>query len=63
MTRANGFLERVHTDLGGPLPPTQRGHQYYMTFTDDWSGATKVYTMRYKGEAYQVFRTYQAEIE
>ena len=52
MTRANEFLKWVHTDLEELLSSTQWGHQYYMIFTDDWSRVTKVYTMRYKDEAY-----------
>ncbi len=34
MTRAKEFLEERHIDLGGPLPPTHLGEQYYIIFYD-----------------------------
>jgi hypothetical protein len=33
--KATKFIEIVHTDLGGPLSLTRRGHAYYITFRDD----------------------------
>ena len=55
MTRATEFLEEIHSDLGGPLPPTRWGEQYYISFYDDATGAYYVKTMRHKSQAFEKF--------
>lgn len=37
LTRAACPLARIHVDLVGPLPTTQRGHRYWLTIVDDYS--------------------------
>ena len=63
MTRAIKFLQHIHMDLEGSLPSTHFSHRFYIQFTDDWSGMTKVYIMKYKSKAFQMFHMYQAEIK
>ncbi len=55
MTRATGFLEEIHSDLEGPLPPTSWGEQYYISFYDDATGTYHVKTMRHKSQAFEKF--------
>ncbi len=55
MTRATEFLEEIHNDLGGPLPPTRLGEQYYISFYDDATGTYYVKTMRHKSQAFEKF--------
>ena len=42
---------------------TCHNHVYYILFTDDWSDMTKVYTMKFKSDAYNMFKSFQTEIE
>jgi hypothetical protein len=62
-TPASKFLEIVHSDLGGPLPRTRSGHAYYITFRDDWSGATWVHLLRSKDQAFEAFKNFQVNTE
>ena len=39
------------------------GHEYFITFTDDYSRYGYVYLMRHKSEAFDKFREYKAEEE
>ena len=42
---------------------TRGGKKYYVTFIDDFSRFTKVYLLRNKDEAFDVFLVYKAEVE
>lgn len=55
MTRATEFLEEIHNDLGGPLPPTRWGKQYYICFNDDATWTYHVKTMRNESQAFEKF--------
>ncbi len=55
MTKATEFLEEIHSDLKGPLPPTRWGEQYYISFYDDATGTYYVKTMRHKSQAFEKF--------
>ena len=39
------------------------GKNYFVTFIDDYSRYTKVYLIKRKDEAFDVFLTYKAEVE
>jgi len=39
------------------------GKNYFVTFIDDYSRYTKVYLIKCKDEAFDVFLTYKAEVE
>ena len=42
---------------------TRGGKKYYVTFIDDFSRYTKLYLLRSKDEAYNMFLLYKAEVE
>ena len=46
-----------------PLLMTCHNHIYYILFTDDWSDMTKIYTMKFKSDVYNMFKSFQTEIE
>lgn len=50
-SRATQPLEKVHTDLAGPVSPVSKnGFKYCIAFTDDFSGAVFVYFLRNKSD-------------
>ena len=50
-SRATHPLEKVHTDLAGPVSPTSlNGFKYCLAFTDDYSGAVFVYFLKNKSD-------------
>jgi len=64
MQRESNLLDLIHTDLGDlKQTPTRGGKYYYVTFIDDFSRYTKVYLLRHKDEAFNMFLSYKAEIE
>jgi transposase InsO family protein len=52
------ILERIHSDIGGPLSPTYNNYRYYITFLDKKSSYLWLYLLRHKNEAYQAFINY-----
>ncbi|KAK4389799.1 hypothetical protein Sango_2316900 [Sesamum angolense] len=61
---ANGLLDLIHIDVCGPLnTPTRGGLSYFITFTDDHSQYGYVYLMRYKSEAFGMFKEYRLEVD
>jgi transposase InsO family protein len=62
--RATKPLERVSTNVHGPLPTRSRvGNQYWIVFVCQYSGLAAVYFMQEKGEATEKFRLYKAWAE
>ena len=62
--RTTELLELVHSDLAEfRSTETRGGKKYYITFVDDHSRYTKLYLLRSKDEAENVFYTYMAEVE
>ena len=62
--RATKQLGLVHTDVCGPMSVQARGgYEYFITFTDDYSGYRYVYLMRHKSKAFEKFQEYKAEAE
>jgi hypothetical protein len=58
--RATRPLERVSSDVHGPLPTRSRtGNQYWITFCDQYSGHCALYFMREKSEAMDKFILYK----
>lgn len=50
-SRASKPLEKVHTDLAGPISPVSKnGFKYCIAFTDDFSGAVFVYFLKNKSD-------------
>ena len=47
-------MEFVHTDLSGKIDPVSfDGHQYAISFTDDFSGYVFTYFLKLKSDAYK----------
>lgn len=62
-TRATKFLGIVHSDVGGPFPPTLYGEKYYSLFKDDSTGVCWIYLMKTKGEVPAKFRLFRSWAE
>ena len=63
-TRANDFLEIVHTDVCGPMNiKVCGGFKYYVAFIDDCSIYGYIYLMHRKSETFDKFKEYRSEVE
>ncbi len=63
-TRATKLLELVHSDVNGPLEvPSLGGSRYFVTFIDDFSRWTSLYTMIAKLETFDCSKKYHAHAE
>jgi hypothetical protein len=57
--RASRPLERVSSDVKGPISThSRRGHRYWISFVDQYSGFTSVYFIREKSEALDCIKRY-----
>ena len=62
--RETDLLNLIHTDLGDlKQTMTRGGKKYHVTFIDDFSRYAKLYLLRSKDEAYNMFLLYKAEVE
>lgn len=57
-------LELVHGDICGPIAPsTPGGNKYVFLLVDDWSRVMWAYLLKYKDEAFGVFKKFRALVE
>lgn len=63
MSKAKAFLERVHVDIGGPLPTTFKNNRYFLLFKDDATGMFFVYAMKTKDEILRLLKEFTTWIE
>ena len=64
VSRETKLLELIHSDLGGLKQTMTRGDKkFYVTFIDDYSRFTKVYLLKNKDEAFDMFLIYKAEVK
>ena len=63
MSKATELFQLIHTDFGGSYPSMWKGHKYYISFLDDYSGAIHVYLLKNKDEAFPKFKEYKVAIE
>ena len=62
--RESNLLSLIHSDLGDlKNTMTRSGKQFYINFIDDYSRYTRVYLLRNKDEARDVFIKYKNEVE
>ncbi|CAG8689828.1 17371_t:CDS:2, partial [Acaulospora colombiana] len=62
--RAKAPLERIYSDLHGPLPTQSRhGYRYWVSFIDSHSRMAGVYFLRAKSEVFSAFKLYVAWAE
>jgi len=60
-SRATQPLERVHSDLHGPLAVrTTTGYRYWVTFIDDCIRYMMVYLLRHKSDTLDAFKHFKA---
>ena len=62
--RSNNVLERIHTDLCGPMHlPSLKGSRYILTFIDDSTRYAKVYFIEKKSDTFDCFVRYRTLVE
>lgn len=62
--RSSRILELVHTDVCGPMSePAWDNSRYVLTFTDDFSRATKVYCIERKSDVVTKFKEFVVMVE
>lgn len=63
-TRSSDLLDRVHTDLCGPMEAVSLGGSvYFQLFVDDFSRMTFIYFLKHKNEALKCFKEFKAMAE
>jgi len=64
MTRSTHPLERVHSDLVGPIPTTSiNGHRYAVSFTCDYSNHVWSLPMKSKDQTLATFKVFNAQVK
>jgi hypothetical protein len=59
--QAKSFGNEVHSDLWGPAPVTTKGgKEYYVSFTDDHTRFTLLYSQRTKDQTFESYKKYRA---
>ena len=62
-SRATKLLQRVHTDICGPVEPSLReGYRYVINFVDEYSSILFVYFLRSEDEVSQALKTFLADV-
>jgi transposase InsO family protein len=63
-SKAEGFLELIHSNVCGPMPSSSiSGYVYYVSFIDYYSRKTWVYFLKSKDEVFSKFKEFKALIE
>ena len=59
--RSTRRLERVHSDVCGPMPTDSiGGSRYFVTFIDDYTRCCKVYFIKNKSEVFDKFKEFES---
>jgi Integrase core domain len=61
--RATHLLERIHTDICGPLPPSYGNFSYYILFVDCFSRFITLFLMKSRDEALSLFIQFKTTAE
>lgn len=62
--RASEILERIHSDVCGPMPTTAiKGERYFVTFIDEKSRYLKVYPIKSRESVGEVFEEFKHFVE
>ena len=62
--KASEILDLIHSDVCGPMSTLSlSGHEYYVTFIDDYSRKTWIYFLRTKDEVFALFKEFKALVE
>ena len=63
-TKTKGTLELIHSDVCGLMPSISlSGHEYYVTFMDDYSRKTWKHFLKNTSEVFRKFKEFKALIE
>jgi len=63
-TISKEVLDLIHSDVCGPMDVTSLGgHQYYVTFIDDFSRKTWLYLLKKKYKVFEKFQEFKNEVE
>ena len=61
---ASEYLEKVHSDICGPIKPqTPSQKRYFCLFTDDKTRYTEATLLREKGDVYMAYKTWKTKEE
>jgi hypothetical protein len=64
VTRENGILELVHSDVFGPVTVTSLGGSlYYVSFIDDFPRKIWIYFLRKKSKVFERFKEFKYLVE
>lgn len=62
--KASEILDLIHLDVCGPMNTLSlSGHEYYVTFIDDFSRKTWIYFLKTKVEVFARFKEFKALVE
>ena len=62
--RSTQFSKKTHTNVWGPTTPrSYDGHEYFITFMDDYTHWSCVDAMKYKSNALTCYKNYEAWAE
>ncbi|KAM1838444.1 hypothetical protein ACFX14_020106 [Malus domestica] len=62
--QTKGILDYVHSDVWGPTKtPSLSGRHWFVTFVDDYSRRSWVYTMKHKSEVLSIFLGWKKMVE
>lgn len=56
-------LERIHSDVCGPMNEDLEGNRYYVSFLDDYTHLTMTFLMKKKSEVFEKFKTFHARVQ
>jgi histone deacetylase 1/2 len=60
---ATALLEIIHSDVLGPAQTFVSGHQFYVSFDDEYSRFTWLYLLKHKSDVFVVFLQFQQHVE
>ena len=64
VAKAKRPLEKIHTDLVGPITPLSLGgNKYVLTFTDDYSRFSWVFPCSEKSQCFDIFKVFKKGVE
>lgn len=62
--KSTRILEKIHSDIAGPITPTSLGgNKYVITFTDDYSRFSWVFPCVEKSRCLDIFRVFKTAVE
>lgn len=61
--RAKRPIERIHSDVCGPMDPVGwNGSRYFVSFIDDFTHFAVIYNIKKKSDVFSVFKEYEAMV-